>query len=304
MLDFFGKSDRGVAFLGSSGYGLNNPFAINHKNKVALFDVNLDDYDVVFVQGANPLVSFVNRNEWKKLKEKTTIVFGKYYDETAKIATLFLPTKDFYEKKDVRGSYFHEYVLTNENPMQNNEFISEYELTKFLFETFGFEGLKTEDEYIQYILNGKCKMENEKCYGLEKLNEGLYRKKIFDLPPYSDGFFTIDKKFNFLTEKFEYIQKPFEIVTAKEIKALNSQFQRDSNIYISAKSKNIMLRYKNNEIEYNELPDILKWIIDNNLLNKVKYSDDIPENIVFAKGGEIINDFLKANGENAWYENI
>ena len=63
-----------------------------------------------------------------------------------------------------------------------------------------------------------------------------------------------------------------------------------------------MLRYKNNEIEYNELPDILKWIIDNNLLNKVKYSDDIPENIVFAKGGEVINEFLKADGENAWYE--
>ena len=115
MLDFFGKSDRGVAFLGSSGYGLNNPFAINHKNKVALFDVNLDDYDVVFVQGANPLVSFVNRNEWKKLKEKATIVFGKYYDETAKLATLFLPSKDFYEKKDIRGSYFHEFVLINEN---------------------------------------------------------------------------------------------------------------------------------------------------------------------------------------------
>jgi anaerobic selenocysteine-containing dehydrogenase len=294
ILDFFGKRDRGVAFLGSSSYGLNNPFAINHKNKIALFDVNLDDYDVVFIQGANPLVSFVNRNEWKKLKEKTTIVFGKYYDETAKLATLFLPSKDFYEKKDVRGSYFHEYVLTNENPIENNKFISEYELTKFLFEAFGFEGLEAEDKYIAEILNTN----------LEKIDDGLYKKRVFDLPPYSDGFFTSDKKFNFLTEKFEYIQKPFEIITAKETNALNSQFQRDSSIYINTKSKNIMLRYKNNEIDYSKLPDILKWLIDNNLLNKIKYSNDIPENIVFAKGGEVINEFLKAEGENAWYENI
>ena len=112
-LDYFGKKDRGVAFLGSSGYGLNKPFSISHKNKVPLFNVNLDYYDTVFIQGANPFVSFVNRDEWEKLKSKTTIVFGKYMDETAKIAKLFIPTRDFYEKRDVRGSYFHEFVLVN-----------------------------------------------------------------------------------------------------------------------------------------------------------------------------------------------
>ena len=176
--------------------------------------------------------------------------------------------------------------------MQDDKYISEYELTKFLFDAFGFEGLEAEDKYIAKILNAD----------LEKIDSELYKKRVFNLPPYSDGFFTNDKKFNFLTKKFEYIQKSFEIVTAKEAKALNSQFQRDSSIYISIKSKNIMLRYENNKIEYNEMPDILKWLIDNNLLNKVKYSDDIPENIVFAKGGEVINEFLKADGENAWYE--
>jgi anaerobic selenocysteine-containing dehydrogenase len=142
MLDFFGKKDMGVAYLGSSSVGINNPFSINHKNKVPLFDVNLDNYDVIFIQGANPLISFVNRDEWKKLKEKKVIVFGKYYDETAKIATLFIPTKDFYEKKDVRGSYFHEYVLLMDNvkwKMENENKISEYELTKYLFEEFGFD---------------------------------------------------------------------------------------------------------------------------------------------------------------------
>ncbi|WP_457564132.1 molybdopterin-dependent oxidoreductase, partial [Caminibacter pacificus] len=235
LLGYFGKKNMGVAFLGSSGYGLNNPFKINHKNQVPLWDVNLDDYDVVFIQAANPLVSFLNRKEWEKLKEKTTIVFGKYMDETARIATLFIPTKDFYEKKDVRGSYFHEFVITQKSNrfLSSGEKISEYELTKYLLEKFGFEGLKSEDEYIEEILNTD----------LEKIGDEIFRKKVFDKPPYSEGFFTDNGKFNFLNEDFRYNEKPFEVVTAKETKALNSQFLTDKNIYINPKSNNIMLSF-------------------------------------------------------------
>ncbi|WP_457561429.1 molybdopterin-dependent oxidoreductase, partial [Caminibacter sp.] len=255
MLDYFGKKTKGVAFLGSSGYGLSNPFKINHKNIVPLFDVNLDDFDAVFIQGANPLVSFVNRNEWKKLKEKTTIVFGKYWDETAQNSTLFIPTKDFYEKKDVRGSYFHEYVLIVEKSDNFLAGISEYELTKYLMDEFRFEGLKSEDEYIEEILNREWRVESGslkkrkvfwgedgklkklKESSLEEVDNLVLRKKVFDKPPYSEGFFTEDKKFNFLNEDFEYKEKEFEIVTAKSDKALNSQFKRDDNIYINPNSK-------------------------------------------------------------------
>jgi anaerobic selenocysteine-containing dehydrogenase len=278
MLDYFGKEDRGVAYLGSSSFGINNPFAINHKNKVSLFDVNLDDYDVVFIQGANPLVSFVNRHEWEKLKEKNVIVFGKYYDETAKIAMLFISTKDFYEKKDVRGSYFHEYVLTNQNVKmkKNKNKISEYELTKYLFDEFGFDGLKEEDEYIKEILNSN----------LEKINDSVYRKKVFDKPPYSNGFYTEDKKFHFLTQKFQREEKDFEIVTAKELKALNSQFKRDNYIYVNPNSKNI----------------VLNWLKQNFTSKLIKYDNNLPENIIYTKGGTTINKILKAKGENAYYE--
>ncbi len=276
MLDYFGKNNKGVAFLGSSSFGLDNPFKIEHKNRIALFDVDLRDYDVVFVQGANPLVSFINRDEWEKLKEKTTIVFGKYYDETAKISTLFIPTKDFYEKKDIRGSYFHEYMLKNEKcKVKNEKYISEYELTKFLFDEFGFEGLRSEEEYLE-ILSENIEWIDEE-FGINP-----YVNKI----PYEDGFYTEDKKFYFLSEDFEYFEKDFEIVTAKEIKALNSQFQRDENIYINPKSNNIMLN----------------WVKKNIVQEKVKFSEDIPKNVVFAKGGSIINKFLKAKGENAYYE--
>jgi predicted molibdopterin-dependent oxidoreductase YjgC len=278
LLEYFGNENRGVAFLGSSGYGLNNPFSIEHKFKVPLFDVNLDDYDLVFIQGANPLVSFVNRNEWEKLREKTTIVFGKYMDETAKISKLFIPTKDFYEKKDVRGSYFHEFVLTQKSSrfLSGGDSISEYELTKYLMERFGYKGLKSEDEYIDEILNSD----------VEKIEDELYRKRVFDNPPYKNGFFTDNGKFKFLTEKFERDNRPFEIVTAKESKALNSQFKRDENIYINPKSNNIMLNFVNKHFS--------KEVI--------KFNEDLPKDIIYAKGGIQINKILKAKGFNAYYE--
>jgi len=276
MLDYFGRENKGVAFLGSSGYGLNDPFKINHKNKVALFDVNLDDFDAVFIQGANPLVSFVNRDEWKKLKDKTTIVFGKYYDETAKISTLFIPTKDFYEKKDIRGSYFHEHILKSSQVLSSKfEVLSEYELTKFLFEVFGFDGLKSEDEYLEEISKN-----------VEWIDEEFGVNPAVNKIPYESGFLTKDKKFHFLSEDFEHKEKDFEIVTAKETKALNSQFERDENVYINPKSKNIMLM----------------WVKENIGMDKIVFDENIPENIVFAKGGAIINKFLKAKGENAYYE--
>jgi len=276
MLDYFGKNDRGVAFLGSSTFGINNLFKTEHKNKIPLFDVNIDDYDVVFIQGANPLISFPNRREWEKLKNKKTVVFGKYYDETAKIATLFIPTKDFYEKKDIRGSYFHEYVIRNVKcEMENGECISEYELTKFLFKEFGFDGLRSEDEYIE-----------EFSKNIEWVDEEFGINPAVNKIPYESGFYTDDKKFHFLNEDFNFYKKEFEIVTVKHNKALNSQFQRDENVYINPNSKNIMLN----------------WIKENIDEDKIKFSEDIPENVIFSKGGSIINEFIKCNGENAYYE--
>ena len=276
MLDMFGKKNSGVAFLGSSSFGFDNPFKINHKNSVPLFDANLDDYDVVFIQGANPLVSFVNRNEWKKLKDKITVVFGKYYDETAKIAKLFIPTKDFYEKKDIRGSYFHEYVIKNVKcKMKNVEALSEYELTKYLFNEFNFSGLKSEDQYLEKFSKN-----------VEWIDKEIGINPAVNRVPYEKGFYTKDKQFHFLSENFEYKQRKFEIVTAKYSKALNSQFQRDENIYINPKSKIIML----------------SWVKKNIKTDKIKFNKNIPENTVFSKGGSIINEFLKADGKNAYYE--
>jgi len=275
MLDYFGKEDRGVAFLGSSNFGLNNPFDIEHKNTINLFDIDLDDFEVVFIQGANPLASFNNRNIWEKLKQKTTIVFGKYMDESAKIATLFIPTKDFYQKKDIRGSYFYEYVFVNRKNKEVNNLISEYELTSYLMKKFNFDGLKSEDEYIDIVLSSN----------LEQVDKNIYKKKIFNKPPYSEGFYTKDKKFHFLNEDFNYKDKEFEIVVAKHLTSLNSQFKRDDNIYINENSKNIMLSF----------------VYENFPKDKIKIDNKLPKNIIYSTG-RLINKIIENRGKNAYYE--
>ena len=275
MLDYFGKEDRGVAFLGSSNFGLNNPFDIEHKNTINLFDIDLDDFEVVFIQGANPLASFNNRNIWEKLKEKITIVFGKYMDESAKVATLFIPTKDFYQKKDIRGSYFHEYVLVNRENKKVNNLISEYELTSYLMKKFNFDGLKSEDEYIDIVLSSN----------LEQVDKSVYKKKVFNKAPYSEGFYTKDKKFHFLNEDFNYKDKEFEIVVAKHLTSLNSQFKRDDNIYINENSKNIMLSF----------------VYENFPKDKIKIDNKLPKNIIYSTG-RLINKIIKNRGKNAYYE--
>ena len=273
LLDLFGKEDRGVAYLGSSNFGIDNPFSIYHKNTVNLFDIDLDDFEVVFIQGSNPLVSFASN--LTNLEKKTVIVFGKYLDQTAKKATIFIPTKDFFAKDDVRGSYFHEYVLVN-RAVKDDSGISEYELTKELFARFGFDGLKEQDYYINKYLSSK---------NLQKIDNFLYKNKIYDTIPYKDGFYTKDKRFNFLNQKFNKKQKKFEIVTAKNYKALNSQFIQDEAIYISPKSDK----------------KVLSWA--KKYFKKIVFAP-IQKNMIYAKGGISINKVLTCSGKNAYYDQL
>jgi len=231
MLDFFGKNDRGVAFLGSSGYGLNNPFKFVHKNTSSLFDINLDNFDTVFIQGANPLISFLNRKEWNKLKDKKTIVFGKYYDETAKIATLFIPTKEFYSKKDIRSSYFHQFVFKNE-PIEDSYGISEYQFTKEMFKRFNFGELKSEDEYISEIYKQK-----------RGINRSYKTAKFID--------------YDIKIEEGTYL------VTAKNRYSLNSQFKTDKFAYSNQLEGRYLLTTEVGEleVEIKKNSDIPKGVI-------------------------------------------
>ena len=103
-------------------------------------------------------------------------------------------------------------------------------------------------------------------------------------------------------------------MTAKHSKALNSQFERDENIYINPKSKIIMLSWveknlkivdedrekKKNRSCNNTNCDNINY--DNNTKAKIVFDEKIPKNIIFSKGGIIINRFLKCKGKDAYYE--
>jgi len=47
---------------------------------------------------------------------------------------------------------------------------------------------------------------------------------------------------------------------------------------------------------------MLKWIQENIPKEYIKYTSKIPNNILYTKSGKIINKFIKAEGENAYYE--
>ena len=188
--------NRPTAFLGNSGEGIYNPFSFTPKNSMPLFEIEWDKIDLVFIQGANPLVSLPS---FKIPKDKKVIVFGKYLDETAKRADIFIPTKDFYAKKDVRSSYFHEFMFINE-PTDDDFGISEYEFTKEMYKRFNFEGLLSEDEYIRQIY--KPVREVSKA-----------------------------KKAKYIDFKIDYKDTTY-LVTAKNKTSLNSQFKRDSFAYM------------------------------------------------------------------------
>jgi len=194
-----------IAYLGSSMEGLNNPFDVKPKNRMPLFEIEWDKIDLVFIQGSNPLVSLPN---FQIPQNKKVIVYGKFLDETAKRADIFISTKEFYAKKDIRSSYFHEFVFINE-PVEDDSGISEYEFTKEMFKRFNFSGLKSEVEYINEIYKPKREIKKEK------------------------------KPAKFVDYEIEY-QKGIYLVTAKNNFSLNSQFKTQSFAY----SKNLEGKYK------------------------------------------------------------
>ena len=231
--------NRPTAFLGNSGADLNNPFSFTPKHKMPLFEIEWDKIDLVFIQGANPLVSLPN---FKIPKDKKVVVFGKYLDETAKRADIFIPTKDFYAKNDIRSSYFHEFVFKNE-ACEDDYGISEYEFTKEMFKRFKFDGLLSEKEYIDMIYKPIRKIEYP------------------------------DKKVEFIDFKIDYEDTTY-LVTAKNKTSLNSQFKRDNFAYMCDFKGKAILKTKIGSLEVevkkdNTIPKNVVFMYAGSGVNKI-----------------------------------
>ena len=227
MMGQFGKEGCGVSYLSDSGYRFANPFA--HKGKtVSKPTLNFSDYDTVFIQGGNPCEQMPDSNRVKVGLEKSDFVvyFGLYENESSKIANLVLPAKTFLEKEDVRLSYGSEFAGKMPKLMDSDAGISEYALTEFLLDSFGYEALKSEKEYCEEILTSNAKE-----------IDGYFHSCNYEEIPYSNGFFTEDEKFIFMDdiddEKCDE-EEGYFLITCKPRNSINSQFERDHYLYISS----------------------------------------------------------------------
>ncbi|NPA82185.1 MAG: molybdopterin-dependent oxidoreductase, partial [Epsilonproteobacteria bacterium] len=230
MLGLFGKKGSGVSYLADSSFEFAKPFDVKAK-RIPKPEVDFRKFDFIFVQGANPATQAPNSKAVKEGLEKNfSVYFGLFENETSKRCDLVLPAKNFLEKNDVKISYGHEYVLPMPKLKESDIGISEYDLTAYLVDKFGFEKLKSEEKYIKEIIDSNT------------VKEGDYLKaKTHDKLPYEDGFYTDSGKFVFIDElddeeeEFYYEEMDdtdFFLITAKHKGSLNSQFGVDEYLYI------------------------------------------------------------------------
>jgi len=224
MLGYFGKEGCGVSFLGDTSAGLDDPFAVKAK-RVAKPLVDFGQYDLCFIQASNPAVTMPNSKKViEGLRRSFTVVFGIYDDETAQLADLVIPAKNFLQKSDIRFSYGHEYVELMPKLQDNPDALSEYELTSELMSRFGLGELKSEQHYIDHFLSQ-----------LQK-RDGYYVLPSFEELPYKEGF---EEPFCFIDEvedEFDALKEGYHLITPKAKNAINSQFKRDPYLYVPLSS--------------------------------------------------------------------
>ena len=233
-LGLFDKEGSGVAYLGNSKEGILSAFTTKAK-RVSKVNTKFDEFETLFIQGANPLSQMPDTQRVRNALEKTSnvVYFGLYENETSAIADLVLPAKTFLEKNDVRSSYSHNGLLVMNKQIESDIGISEYELASYLCKAFDV-ALESEEFYLQHY----------KSFGVCRIN-GEIEVEGRQAQPYKDGFDTDDGEFVFL-EEFETQQNSAEdelyLITPKSPTSLNSQFKRSQYAYLHPS-----LGYKENE---------------------------------------------------------
>lgn len=264
FMGYHKKEAGGVWYLSDSAFGYKKQFEQKGTNKkISIPKVDFGLYDLVFIQGANPVVSAPNTKKViEGLKKSFVVYFGTTLNETCEYADLIIPSTSFLSKKDVRLSYGHEFkAISNIVKPKNENSISEYDLANYLLEQFNFEKLKDEDEVISYYENHKPQKEELETFEfIEDLDiEPLYKEKT------SDNFY---------------------LITAKNKNSLNSQFASDDFVYLNSSanfkdgdSVNISSKYGNAEFI-------------------VKINDDIKSTCAFFFSGNKKVNYLTPNEED------
>lgn len=224
MLGLFGKVGCGVGYLSNSGFGYSLPFKVDAK-KEPLPIANFGKYDLVFIQGGNPLnqMPCTSKVEEGLDKAKCIVYFGLHENETSARAHLIIPAKTFLAKDDVKLSYGHPFVGRMPKIVESPIGISEYALTQMLLAAFGHDSLESEEAIIEKVIASNS---------VEK--DGFLISKTYEDLPYEKTFYTKSGQFEFMDEfddDFED-EEGFYLIAAKQNKSLNSQFVTDEYLYV------------------------------------------------------------------------
>lgn len=223
MLGLFGKEGCGVSYLGASRANISSPFVTQSK-RVSKVLTEFSSFEMVFVQGANPLSQMPDSNRVRASMEgvKNVVYFGLFENEISEMADLVIPAKSFLYKNDVRTSYSHNRISFMPKVAETDVGISEYDLSAYLCREFGI-ALESEEFYINHF----------KGFAVQKIDGLLYVDKREE-NPYSNGFDTKDGEFVFLDEIGSKIdeEEGMYLITSKSPTSLNSQFYRQESVYL------------------------------------------------------------------------
>lgn len=225
LLGLFGKEGCGVGYLSNSGFGFASPFKVKAKTEV-MPTVDFGKFDVVFIQGGNPLSQMPCTPKVKAGLEKAKFIvyFGLHENETSKVANLVIPAKTFLEKDDVKLSYGHEFIGKMPKAYESDFGISEYDLCAKLMQHFNLGELQSEQEIIDHVVDSNSFK-----------REGFLISKTYEHIPYEKEFYTKSGKFEFFDEfddDFDDEPEGFYLLATKQNKSLNSQFIKDDYLYV------------------------------------------------------------------------
>ncbi len=226
-LGLFGKEGCGVSYLGNTTQGFENPFKVQTKS-VSVVTTPFDEFDTVFVRGGNPAASMPDSNRVAESLKKVDnlIYFGLHENETSRLADIVIPAKSFLEKNDLRLCYGHQFAEPMNKVIESDIGISEYDFVKEMYDRLGFDGLKSEEEYLS-IWKEQCK-ESEGYMALPDHKDIPYANGFGE--DGGDEFVMIDD----YDDDFESYMRSGEywLITPKTSKSLNTQFHRSKEVLV------------------------------------------------------------------------
>ncbi len=241
VLGLFGREGCGVSYMGNSRQGLANPFEVSVP-RVPIVTTPFERFETVIVQGGNPAGSMPDsqRVEAALKRVKNLIYFGLYANETSALSRIIIPAQNFLEKEDIRLSYGHQYVTPMHKAIVAEYGISEYDFVVEIVRRLEQKPIESEAYYLSTWLD-QCGME-----------DGQRVLPDYVRLPYADGFGEEgEEEFVFIDEyedeeepmAFRRFRKPKEVpfdghywlLTPKSLHALNTQFARKTEAYLSPK---------------------------------------------------------------------